>query len=450
MADKQERSTRYELRLDVAYDDGSTYETAPVTNLSESGLFLQTAEPLPPGKSVRIVPVSDAGKELFELLGEVVRTEDGERAGMGVRFKDLSESERDKVRAFCEREAVNVAESLAQGLTRAAEAKDAGEDAAHISLEELDAAEIIELDPLQNDSAEVPRPLPPPPVPLPDVERRDRDVRGLGKKAGQLVIRAWSEKPVADEVARARAGTAPFWERLDGRTVLTGGLVAAFLVLALSVALLGGRVGTLEDQMWQRDGALSDGLGGVGQDLEKLSDAQGGLTDAMTAVAGTVAELTTQAAREGLVVAPTVSASGGIVTVATSVHNRGLGDVEVVFQRVRIYAGKARVRGASELNPPLEKGPVRWRRIVQGAHVTDVEALDEFKALHRGARRALERSAPAAGALSPLASGEHTEDTLSFALPESASLVGVVVEVGAIDSEGRAGVQKFKRVMAAK
>jgi len=437
---KQERSLRYELKFDVAYDDGDRYETAPVVNLSESGLFVQTAAPLAPGSSVRIVPLATSENDLFELVGEVVRTEDGDRPGMGVRFGDLTDAEREQLKDFCGREATNVAESLAQGFARAA--------TANISSEEIDASAIIEIDERG-----------PPPPPLSPVKRRTRKLRDrLWRKsasplAGGLVISAWSEEPIADDEDDTLSGPARLLHRfaaIDPQTVVTGGLVVAFGVLALSVALVGGRVGSLDEELWGRDAALADGLSGFGADLATLSDTQGGLTNAVATLATSVGELRSQAVRRGLVVEPRVTAAGGIVTVATQVQNDGLGDVEVIFQRVRLYAGKVSATGATELNPPLEKGPVRWSRIVSGAHVTDAEKLDGFKGLGRAARRALSADKVSAGKLSALAPGEHMEDTLSFALPDSVALVGVVVEVGAVDSEGRAGVQKYKRVLAAK
>lgn len=115
----QERKPRYSsLKFNVVYDDGEGFMSAVVHDLSETGLFLETVMPLPPGKRVRITPLLPEAAGLFELEGEVVRAEeyDPDRlmerpAGMGVRFLDVTPEQVQQLQALVE-EAKKKAEPL--------------------------------------------------------------------------------------------------------------------------------------------------------------------------------------------------------------------------------------------------------------------------------------------------------------------------------------------------
>lgn len=102
-----ERKPRYSnLRFHVAYDDGEGFMTATVFNISETGVFLETTMPLSPGKSVQLTPLLSESAGLFELDGEVVRTEESEGDGLGrpngmaVRFVGLSDELSAQLRAL--------------------------------------------------------------------------------------------------------------------------------------------------------------------------------------------------------------------------------------------------------------------------------------------------------------------------------------------------------------
>jgi uncharacterized protein (TIGR02266 family) len=89
-----ERSTRYFIKMRVAYDDGENFMTADVHNMSETGLFLESVLSLKPGTKVTLTPLLEGELGIHELEGEVVRhvaddEDDIENVpGMGIRFLD--------------------------------------------------------------------------------------------------------------------------------------------------------------------------------------------------------------------------------------------------------------------------------------------------------------------------------------------------------------------------
>lgn len=92
------RSPRYPLQFQVVYDDGESFMSGPVHDVSESGMFIETVMPLDPGKKVRIMPLLPEQAGLFELEGVVIRKSDYDVEGaldrvpgMGVRFENVSQ-----------------------------------------------------------------------------------------------------------------------------------------------------------------------------------------------------------------------------------------------------------------------------------------------------------------------------------------------------------------------
>ncbi len=100
------RSPRYPLQFQVVFDDGHSFMSGPVRDVSETGIFIETVMPLDPGTRVRIVPVQPAQSSIFELQGIVIRKADydAETAlddkvpGMGVRFEDVDAATMDALR----------------------------------------------------------------------------------------------------------------------------------------------------------------------------------------------------------------------------------------------------------------------------------------------------------------------------------------------------------------
>ena len=95
------RAERHKVRFRMVFDDGNTYSAGYVRDISRTGMFLETANPLPVGSEVRLEPV-DQNDALFEVSARVVRVvEDDEpipdaethandgQVGMGLEFVSL-------------------------------------------------------------------------------------------------------------------------------------------------------------------------------------------------------------------------------------------------------------------------------------------------------------------------------------------------------------------------
>ncbi|MEL7368362.1 MAG: PilZ domain-containing protein [Myxococcota bacterium] len=67
------RAQRHKVRFKMVFDDGQTYSAGYVRDISRTGIFLETANPLPVGSEVRLEPVEHEGA-LFEVAAKVVRT----------------------------------------------------------------------------------------------------------------------------------------------------------------------------------------------------------------------------------------------------------------------------------------------------------------------------------------------------------------------------------------
>lgn len=111
-----ERPTRYQVPLRIIYDAGEDgFWTAPVVDMAELGLFVETTHELPVGSEVTITPDPegdfDESDELpFELKGEVVRVKEFDDSrlteqphGMAFKLKDITEDDRAMLVRFMER-----------------------------------------------------------------------------------------------------------------------------------------------------------------------------------------------------------------------------------------------------------------------------------------------------------------------------------------------------------
>jgi len=97
-ADKRE-GTRLEHPVMVAYRTVDRFLCDFGTNISETGIFVNTPDPLPVGTPVRLL-VSLPETDVPELHGRVARVqhgEDGKDSGMGVEFVDLEATVRDRL-----------------------------------------------------------------------------------------------------------------------------------------------------------------------------------------------------------------------------------------------------------------------------------------------------------------------------------------------------------------
>jgi uncharacterized protein (TIGR02266 family) len=90
---------RFPTHLEVRFASGDELRSACLENISEGGIFVATTRPLPAGTPLRLwISVPDGRAE---MAGRVawVRPKDSSAgpAGMGIRFADLSDEQRDQI-----------------------------------------------------------------------------------------------------------------------------------------------------------------------------------------------------------------------------------------------------------------------------------------------------------------------------------------------------------------
>lgn len=92
---------RYDVAIEVDYRSEENFLFAYIENISEMGIFIRAEEPMPIGTEIAL-RFAHEGKD-FSLNGEVAwvntrREGDAESSpGMGVRFVDLNDEQRDEV-----------------------------------------------------------------------------------------------------------------------------------------------------------------------------------------------------------------------------------------------------------------------------------------------------------------------------------------------------------------
>ncbi len=102
----QERQVpRVPARLRVEIEEKTPEKYLTCINISEGGMYLRTLDPLPEQGILHLQFILPRDTALIEVTGQVVRTESlGTRIetepGMAVRFKDLSEENRLRIRNF--------------------------------------------------------------------------------------------------------------------------------------------------------------------------------------------------------------------------------------------------------------------------------------------------------------------------------------------------------------
>ena len=548
----QSRSPRYRVRFDAVFDDGETYMTGPVTNLSESGLFLETAMPLPAGRSVRIIPVSEEDVGLLELHGEVVRVEKrgrDEAFGMGVKLKDLRPEDKDSLRRFCEErlgektpseerkgelarevdpsadteislrprntpvDPLTASEEDRTVTERVEPARDlpllSGEDFEAVSEDEERALEralvdehsgpapapvAVEASGLDDDEDTVRQNLAEQVLALADavatrpevevapaaprapalddeltpptldttpsfVERvpTPASVSRLRRRVSKLVdkqepkVTTWTERPGDGTRAEARLP----------RALVVGLGVAGLVLLAFlggRVTALGRDVAALESTLWERDAALSDALVSHAGSLHRIAADQQAIEDAVRALEQDLGRL---AAPSGagpslsldVEARPLYPAGGGLagLHVALSVDNPSAGDVEVVFSRVRLFAGDLldapQGLAVSAMNPPEDEGPVRWRALSSSSSVAYDDKLAALGLDAKEKKALVDARAADPGLTGALAPGAARRAEAAFAVPAAGQLYGVVVDVGLLAPDGSGERRSISRVL---
>ena len=102
MSNEKRGGARHDVSFHIVVDDGTSFNAGVVNDVSDTGLFLETALPLDIGTHVKLTTVDLGDGDPFTVEAEVVRIEsteevhDGDTAGMGLRFVDLSSEQVEK------------------------------------------------------------------------------------------------------------------------------------------------------------------------------------------------------------------------------------------------------------------------------------------------------------------------------------------------------------------
>ncbi len=102
----QPRSTfRVPVKMRVEIEEGTPEKFLTCINVSEGGLYLRSADPLPGGEVLHVTFTLPHDSEPIKVAAEVVRslrlgTELNAEPGMGLRFLDISEDTLSRIRNF--------------------------------------------------------------------------------------------------------------------------------------------------------------------------------------------------------------------------------------------------------------------------------------------------------------------------------------------------------------
>lgn len=101
----QERRTshRHNIHIDVNYSAGAAYLFCRSENLSELGIFLATEETFDVQTQIELRFRVSEGGEPLEIKGEVVWVEvskSGKKKGMGVRFLNLTDPQKERIKSL--------------------------------------------------------------------------------------------------------------------------------------------------------------------------------------------------------------------------------------------------------------------------------------------------------------------------------------------------------------
>jgi hypothetical protein len=98
---EQRRSERHRVRLRVVYDDGGSFNAGLARDVSEGGLFVETALPARIGTTITVTPASASTLEIRARVVRVIAYDPqvswNLTAGMGLELVDLNADQRREV-----------------------------------------------------------------------------------------------------------------------------------------------------------------------------------------------------------------------------------------------------------------------------------------------------------------------------------------------------------------
>ncbi len=110
---EQRGAKRVPVKVQVDWEKEGNFLFENATNISEHGIFIETRDPMPPGTRINLqFKLPDAPGKI-EVLGEVIWTNpvrpghvENPNPGMGIRFVNLKEIDKDTILSLIKRLAV--------------------------------------------------------------------------------------------------------------------------------------------------------------------------------------------------------------------------------------------------------------------------------------------------------------------------------------------------------
>lgn len=102
-AQERRRSNRQAVVLDAQYDSRTMVLRGRVTNLSKTGLFVESEFLDDPGTNVALSLILATDKRPLAIAGRVARADaEPTKSGMGIQFTDLSDKSRERLARYIE------------------------------------------------------------------------------------------------------------------------------------------------------------------------------------------------------------------------------------------------------------------------------------------------------------------------------------------------------------
>ena len=96
-------NSRIPISLEVTFDSGEQVLSSYLFDLGEGGIFIGTPEPLDEGSTIRLCFHLPGMSNSLLVMGSVIWRQgsgDSSRPGMGIKFDEISDNDRERLDAF--------------------------------------------------------------------------------------------------------------------------------------------------------------------------------------------------------------------------------------------------------------------------------------------------------------------------------------------------------------
>ena len=100
---ERRKNSRIPISLEVSFDSGEQVLSSYLFDIGDGGIFIGTPQPLEEGSSIRLYFHLPEVTNSLLVMGTVIwrqGSDDSSRPGMGIRFDDISDDDRERLDAF--------------------------------------------------------------------------------------------------------------------------------------------------------------------------------------------------------------------------------------------------------------------------------------------------------------------------------------------------------------